>query len=170
MKSNSLNATRARELLEYDAATGVFTWKQTCRTSWAGKVAGTKHCKGYQQICLDGVVYLAHRLAWLYVHGEFPAGPLDHKDRNRTNNRIDNLRPVNGSQNQQNRVAQRNSTSGLKGVCWDKSRQKWSAHIRVDDKQKTIGRYDTREAAYAAYVRVASQVHTHNPVANGGPL
>lgn len=164
----ALSAERLRSVLSYDPETGVFTWKPGAAR--ANEIAGTTHCKGYRQISVDGGIYLAHRLAWLYVHGVFPAGFLDHCDRDRMNNRINNLREVTGSQNQQNRLAPRNSTSGLKGVCWDKSRQKWSAHIRVNDKQKTIGRFDTREEAYAAYVLAAAQLHTHNPVCNGGPI
>ena len=170
MRVGVISAERLRELLDYDEETGVFTWRTNRGNVRAGSVAGTAHCRGYRQICLDGSIYLEHRMAWLHVYGEHPQGALDHRDRCRTNNRIANLRMVTGSENQQNRAIPRNNTSGFKGVCWDKSRGKWLACIAVNSRLKNLGRFTTPEAAFAAYQIAASELHTHNPCAIGGGL
>lgn len=81
------------------------------------------------QICLDNRLYLAHRLGYLYVHGEFPSEKLDHIDRDKTNNRVQNLRPATHKQNSENKGIQANNTSGYKGVSWSKQRSKWVAVI-----------------------------------------
>ena len=67
---------------------GRFTWRSGRRK---GDVAGTLHSEGYTQIQIGGVCYLAHKLVWLWHHGQMPEGYLTHRDGDRTNNRIKNL-------------------------------------------------------------------------------
>ena len=83
---------------------------------------------------------------------------LDHKDRNRFNNRLDNLRLATLSQNGANSRLSRANTSGYKRVCWNKTAEKWQADIMVNRKQFKIGLYDTKEEAAEAY-RVAALHH-----------
>src|SRR4051812_36538770 len=110
---------RLHELLDYQPDTGVFRWKKRRGPRSAGAIAGSVATKGYWRITLDGQECLAHRLAWLYVHGTWPDGELDHIDQVKTNNRISNLRPVTSSQNKQNISGpQRNNASGHRGVYW----------------------------------------------------
>jgi hypothetical protein len=114
-----LTADRLRELLEYDPETGVFRWKEArAPNAKAGDEAGFIHRDGYRYIRIGQRQYAAHRLAWLYVTGEWPASHLDHRDMERTNNSLGNLRPASHSQNQANRPKQANNTSGFKGVYW----------------------------------------------------
>lgn len=151
-----LTASRLRDLLHYDPETGVFTRRtQTAPVVKIGGVAGTKLVTGYIGLSVDGKLYLAHRLAWLYVHGNWPTKNIDHKDRDRSNNRIDNLRLCNQSQNTAN--SSRKAT-GIKGVSWFKSRQKWRARITVQYKEQHIGYFDSIEDAQAAYRAKAAEL------------
>lgn len=164
-----LTLERLRQLLSYNPETGIFTWL-ACRrgTIKTGDTAGGYTDKGYLTIKVDGVKYCAHRLAWLYVYGEFTDGDLDHKDQKKDNNRIGNLRIVTRSQNQQNRPLQSNNTTGLRGVYRCNRTNKWRAHIKTGGHQKHLGSFDTAEAAYAAYCSEAAKVHTHRPGASNG--
>jgi len=107
---------------------------------------------------IDGVFYLAHRLAWLFTYGVWPVMDIDHIDRDPVNNRIANLRLATCSQNGGNaRISARN-TSGIKGVCWHKNTKKWQAQITVNRRNHALGYFDDINAACAAY-RAAAQVH-----------
>ena len=111
-----LTVERLRQLLDYNPGTGAFIW--VCPTShrvFVGSLAGTPHNKGYRKICVDGVRYFAHRLAWLYMTGEMPKEQIDHINRDTTDDRFINLRQASSSQNQRNREKQANNTSGFKG-------------------------------------------------------
>ena len=142
---------RLKELLHYDPETGVFTWRNTGRgRSNANGVAGTTNAKGYRYICVDSSTHRAHRLAYLYVHGEMPDGLLDHKDQDPGNNRIANLRPATKSQNGLNRGPQTNNISGHTGVHWDKGSQKWKAYIYIDGKHRHLGLFTNILDAVAA--------------------
>lgn len=148
-----LTADRLRELLNYDPETGVFTWRvRRSPTCLKGSVAGAiNQVSGYRQIGFDGQDYTAHRLAWLYTKREWPLGEIDHKNRVRDDNRIDNLRDATHSNNSANRLKQSNNTSGLKGVSYHKAAKRWRATIRKEH----LGLFDTREAAHAAYCHAA---------------
>jgi len=108
---------RLKELLDYDPTTGLFYWKKpTARCIKVGDAAGYQQ-KGYTIIKVDGKKFYAHRLAWRYVYGEDPLSlSIDHINRDRTDNRISNLRVCNQHQNQGNRL-----TKGVysRGNRWD---------------------------------------------------
>jgi HNH endonuclease len=91
-KQTKLTAERLRERLHYDAETGVFTRRVGSSNARAGDVAGSVHSTGYVRISIDGGKYTAHCLAWFYVHGVWPSDQIDHINRNRSDNRIANLR------------------------------------------------------------------------------
>lgn len=98
----NLTAERVREILDYDPLTGVFRWAiRTSPAAAAGDVAGSLYA-GYRRIRIAGRAYLAHRLAWLHVHGEWPAGEVDHRNGNPGDNRIGNLRVVTPQENKHN--------------------------------------------------------------------
>lgn len=88
-----LTAERLREVLEYDPAIGVFRWLiKPCGQISIGDIAGCRHGEGYVQIRVIGRIYLAHRLAWLYMTGEWPISLIDHRNLDRSDNRWSNLR------------------------------------------------------------------------------
>ena len=131
--------------LEYNKYTGIFIWKSK-RT---GKEAGC-NTKTYIYICINGKLFMAHRLAWLYVYGEFPKQDIDHINRDRYDNRIKNLRDVNAKINGQNRSIGINNTSGTIGVIWDKRRMKYQANIRYNKINKFLGYFSKLEDAINA--------------------
>jgi hypothetical protein len=118
--------------------------------SEAGRIA-----LGYRRIFVDSRDYPAHRLAWLYVHGEWPSGQLDHINRKRDDNRIANLRIATDSQNKANKLAQANNSSGIKGVY--KRYRRWTAQICVQGRRLNLGAFATSDEASAAYQAAARQ-------------
>lgn len=159
-----LTQMRLKELLLYDPETGVFTWlSKPNRSIRMGDVAGCM-ASGYRQIKIDGRLYRAHRLAWLYVHGKWPADQIDHINGVRDDNRIVNLREATQSQNQQNRTANANNTSGFPGVCWSKQKRKWRSQIKLASRNKYLGIFDTPVAAHAAYLAAKAELHTFQPI------
>lgn len=160
-----LTAERLRELVHYDPVTGIFTSRINCGKVRVGDASGKINRDGYRQIQVDGRLYSAHRLAWLYVHGRWPTPMVDHESRDKDDNRIANLREVTKSQNQQNIGPQSNNKSGYKGVREEKRTGRWRAQIRIDGVQHHLGTFATPELASAAYAAAAARLHTHNPAA-----
>jgi len=129
----------------YNTITGIFIWKISKRG-----IAGTKSKDGYITITINYKPYLAHILAWFYVHGYWPENMIDHKDQIKHHNWIKNLREATNSSNQQNRGNPKNNTSGIKGVCWVKERKKWMSYIYVKTRLKNIGYYKSFDNAVCA--------------------
>lgn len=155
---NSLTAAQLRELLHYDPSTGIFTWRVApANNTPAGSVAGAD-CDGYRLIRVAGGRYRAHRLAWLYMTGEWPSCQVDHRDTDRSNNRWGNLRLATTSQNKANMGKRADNTSGFKGVRWYPPTKRWVAAIGFQGTRKTIGYFATPEAAHAAYCAEASRL------------
>lgn len=160
-----LTQERLRRLLFYDPETGVFTWRIGRGRQSAGGIAGCPFSKReggprYLAIGVDGRLYQnAGRLAWLYMIGDFPKGQVDHKNRNSLDNRWSNLRLATHGQNQANRGPQKNNTSGLKGVIYIASRKRWRAQIAFGGRTKCIGYAQSKEDAYALYLRAAAIHH-----------
>lgn len=147
-----LTQDRLKEVLDYNPGTGVFTWKTAPRYGInAGDRAGSLDGAGYVQIKVDRKLHRAHRLAWLYVYGKFPSA-MDHKNRVKSDNRIENLREASDFQNLANQPAKRN---GLKGAYWHKLAQKWWSQITVDYKYIYLGLFETEPEAHLAYCAAA---------------
>ena len=150
-----LTAEHLREVLSYDPSTGVFTWRKARPKVRAGMVAGGD-CRGYTVIRIDLVLYQAHRLAWLYVHGRWPKELIDHINGNPSDNRLCNLPEATQSQNMGNARLRKKSKSGFKGVR--SSCSKWIAYLG-GHKYKHLGTFDTPEEAHAAYLAAAQERH-----------
>lgn len=146
---------RLKELLGYHSETGEFTWQVSSGRAKPGLKAGTLSGKGYLQVSLDGRRYYLHRLAWLYVYGENPPETVDHINRNKTDNRISNLRLASVAQNNRNILSRKDSSSGARGVRKDGN--KWRAFIQSNGKNKNLGCFPTLELAKAAYQRAARE-------------
>jgi hypothetical protein len=159
-----MNVKLLKTLLLYDPLTGLFTWrKSNSKKPVVGTTAGTLHPHGYIRININKRMYYAHRLAWLYIYGEWPPREIDHKDRDPANNRIVNLRLATHAQNACNAPKRRTNSSGFKGVYAHQGR--WTAHIQIGGKSLYLGVFDTAKEAYAAYLGAAKLHHKefHHP-------
>lgn len=146
-----LTAEYLRSVLRYDPDTGIFTWKvRTSPRVKVGDTTGSLDGNGYLQIRLQSRKHLAHRLAWLYVHGVWPKDQIDHINRIRTDNRIANLREVTNKQNLQNAGKRSNNTSGHSGVRWYRQSSKWVVVITHNYKRTHLGYFENLEDAVAA--------------------
>ncbi len=159
MAKADISAQRLRELLAYDPQTGVFTRLVNRAKFRAGEVAGS-YCKGRLSVRVAGVTYYAHRLAWLYVNGEWPDGYIDHINGDPADNRIANLRVVTMAVNNQNRRSPRkdNRSSGLMGV-YRRNSGNWCSAIRLDGKQYHLGTFASADLAHAAYLVAKRRLH-----------
>lgn len=160
-----LNAEEVRRLLDLNFETGELRWTAAASQGrLAGRIAGSVGSCGYRQIKIGQRMYLAHRLIWLIVNGEWPAGQIDHIDGDRTNNAVCNLRDVTGAQNKQNiAVSGRKSASGLAGAVYipggSRRRDKWESRIKVNGVSHHLGLHSTPEAAHAAYLSAKARFH-----------
>jgi len=144
------------EWLHYDPLTGLFRWRNgPFKRSKKGKVAGSLS-RGYIKIDLWNRRYRAHRLVWLYVHGEFPPDQLDHIDGNRTNNRISNLRLASIQINMRNQKVCTRNKSGVIGVYFAPSQASWCASITTDSKR--ISRVDFDDFFEAVAWRKSAEI------------
>ena len=163
MAKPSLTAARLRELLHYEPETGVFTWTQNRYRVFKGDVAGNHGVQGYTIIGIERRTYRAHRLAWLYVHGDWPAADIDHLNGVRHDNRLSNLRDVDRRTNLQNlNRAKRQNKSGFLGVCCDKNQKqgkRWIAQIKAEGSPRVLGYFETPEEAQQAYLNAKRQHH-----------
>lgn len=148
-----LTAKRVRQLLAYDKASGVLTWRVARGSRKAGARAGGKACGGYRGVHIDGVAYLEHRVIWLHVTGAWPKHTIDHRDLDRSNNRFANLRSATAQQNNQNTPARKTNRSKLKWVRSHRS-GKFQTTLQI-----TLGTYDTAEQAHAVGARFARFAH-----------
>jgi hypothetical protein len=165
MSKPTLTAERLRELLHYDPGTGAFTRKVDVKLRGERVAASKGDAAGYLTdgylLCrLDGRIYKCHRLAWLYVHGEWPKQQIDHINGVRNDNRIANLRDVSHQLNMQNIKTSRGA-SGVLGVNKN-GRSGWQAKITVENKPLSLGTYRTPEAAHAAYLEAKRRLHPGN--------
>ena len=152
---------RLRAVLKYDPATGVFTWRIRPGSGGHNRVvkgepAGSVWADGYRRIRIDYASYPAARLAFLYMVGRWPQAEMDHRNRNRSDDRWANLREATRQQNQGNKFNSNNAL-GLKGVCFEKDRCKFKAYIEMNGKTVNLGRFETAEEAQAAYAAAAEK-------------
>lgn len=155
--------------LNYCPLTGVFTWKvKPSRQIRLGAIAGTLDSDGYRKIKVCGKVVHSHRLAWFYVFGYMPEKEIDHINRVKDDNRINNLREATRSENAKNKEKSSANKSGYKGVSFQVKAQKWFAHIRISGKNKHLGCFDSPLRASLAY-RLASHFYhgEFSPVIEG---
>mgnify|MGYP002651704796 CR=1 FL=1 len=179
-----LNAEQLQELLAYDPATGFLYWKVReprhfndsprrprevmCRmwnTAWAGKRAlSTVGQLGYPYGTIFGKTYYAHRVIWCIVHGHWP-DEIDHRNGDRTDNRLENLFDVPHRQNMKNSAKRSHNTSGVNGVWWDKRRKKWISEIMIDGRKVHLGQFD--DISEAAKVRIPYETENSFSTSHG---
>lgn len=161
-----LTQARLKELLHYDTETGLFTWLvATNNRRHVGENAGHLNCFGYVQIKVDRVLYRAHRLAWVWMTGNWPQlEQIDHRNGIRDDNRWSNLREVSRTYNNQNRRGANadNQSAGLLGVTKRNKTGGFQARIWHEGKEKRLGTFPTPEAAHAAYLAAKRELHPGN--------
>lgn len=141
-----------KTVLDYDPETGCFIrLVTTAKNVKIGDIAGCLSPIGYRMIGIDGRLYYAHRLTFLYMTGRFPKDHIDHINQKKNDNRWVNLRECTPSQNQANVGLPRNNTSGFKGVCWHKGSNKWMARIIIKRKSLHLGIFKSKGDAARAY-------------------
>ena len=144
-----IDQAELKRILKYDPETGLWTRLISAGGQKAGSTTLGWLCEnGHFYIRAFRKLYQSSRLAWFYTYGEWPSCEVDHIDLDTGNNRLNNLRVATRSQNGANRRAQRNNTSGLKGVWRHKQMHKWCAEVG----HKKLGLYDCPAAAHLAYV------------------
>lgn len=148
-----ITQVRLKEKIEYNPITGIFLRKQRPISTFKTNYEFTKHMEsinrkkcgwiqnGYLYIYIDNKSYLGHRLAWLYIHGEFPQNEIDHLNHNRSDNKISNLREATHQENCKNRSLAINNKSRVIGVHFSEEGEKWIAYITNDYKNIKLGHF-----------------------------
>ena len=152
---------KLKDALNYNPDTGEFIWKiSKSGNRGIGSIIGTVDFKGYLRVKFENNSYYGHRLAWLYTHGKWPDGVIDHIDGNPLNNRISNLRDVSHSVNSQNQVKRRSDNkSGFLGVSFDMNAGKFRAVIQAGGRSKHLGLFLNPEEAHDAYLAAKRELH-----------
>lgn len=160
-----LTQERLKELLHYCPALGLFWWKERdgndrhtkrWNTRYANQIAGSLSADGYPVVTLEKAPRPLHRLAWLWMTGEWPSGEVDHANTWKLDNAWDNLREATRSQNSANRPSR--SRSGFKGV-YRKPSGRYQAMITNHKIKERLGTYDTPEEAHSAFMARAVEIH-----------
>lgn len=170
-----------RKLLRYEPETGKLFWRErqvemftdgkysaerSC-AAWNSALVGKEalaapHKEGYKQGRIFGRIYLAHRVIWAMVYGEWPLKCIDHISGVRDDNRIENLRAVSQAENSKNQKRRSNNISGVTGVIWHRPTQKWQAYIKINGNQKHLGLFTALNEA-AAVRKAAEAEHGYHP-------
>lgn len=168
-----ITAEELRRILSYDHETGLWTWLPrslrpgleridrgwNTRFSWK-PVAIRLDRRGYQIIAFAPYNNIfAHRLAWFYITGKWPAEELDHINGNPLDNRMINLREATRKQNMINQKTRSNNTSGVKGVSWSKKSGAWYAYINKDKIMYSLGMFDNIDDAIRTRKEAEREFH-----------
>lgn len=156
-----VTADRLKELLTYHPESGEFTYRVARGRFKVGDIAGTENSEGRICIVVDGRMYRAHRLAWLYMTGKWPEFEIDHRDMVPTNNAWGNLRDVTPTVNKQNirKAPNGKKYSPLLGAHWSAYIGRWTSSIRVNGKLKHLGVFNTDGEAANAYLTAKRKLH-----------
>lgn len=159
--SKKITQSLLKNLFEYDSLRGVLIWKaktSPCIPITIGSIAGCMGTDGYVVIGIYKKNYKAHRLIWMYHYGTIPK-ILDHINRIKTDNRIENLRPSSYTFNAVNKVKYKNTTSKYKGVHWLSKSKTWRAVINLPNRKTVfLGHFKNEEEAALAYNKKAKEL------------
>lgn len=144
--------------IHYNPDTGVFT-RIIKSGGNVGEINTKENDSGYFRVNISGKSYRTHRLAWLYMTGEWPKEHIDHINGMRNDNKFSNLRCASNAENMHNIGKYVTNTSGFKGVSWHKAAKKWCAQIKIDGKRIYLGLFESADLASKAYRDFAKNVH-----------
>ncbi len=167
---NDMTADYVRSILDYNHETGEFIWIRRfeickCVVIWnrkhADKIAGSIKRNGYREISIDHHSYLSHRLAWLYMTGEWPPHEIDHINVKKLDNRFINLREATRKQNTYNRIIRKGNNTGFRGVRFrsDVKKKQFATCIGINGKTINLGYYKTAEEAHEVYKKAVKKYH-----------
>lgn len=148
-----------KEEIIYHPETGLFFWRVFKSGRKMDRAVGAVTGAGYLVTTFHYKQYSLHRLAFLYMLGSFPDGMVDHIDCNKLNNRWDNIRLATIFENAQNKPLGHTNNSGFKGVCWDRTNNRWKASINFNGKAKHLGMFKEKEDAANCVRSFREQVH-----------
>jgi hypothetical protein len=161
---NKLTQKMLKEILRYDPDSGLFYWKVSLNKKIKrDEVAGCLHSSGYIYIAIYKKLYLAHRLAYIYMTGKWPIKQIDHINGNRSDNRFINLRDSSNSENHQNRK----NTAILMGAHWVAKEKKYVSSITVNYHKIHLGTFSTAKDAHMAYCKAKKKYHLFNQTTRG---
>lgn len=174
MADRQLTQEYVRSLFDYDPETGVLTWKERPREhfstdrAWnstnarcAWKPTGQRPTSdGYLEVCIDGRLYKAHRIIWLWCNGYLP-DETDHDNGVRSDNRLSNLRATSHAGNMKNKGKRKDNRSGVTGVGWHAKDRRWVAHITVGGRQRRLGGFVDKDEAISARLRAEKELGFH---------
>lgn len=141
----TLSQKALKEALHYCPDTGVFTHLTDTFNRKAGEQAGVISTHGYRQVYVYGKPFYAHRLAFLYMLGAFPAELVDHINGVRSDNSWNNLRAATFSQNNVHKPLRKDNKTGYTGVL--KENKKFRAGVTINKKYVNLGLFETAEEA-----------------------
>jgi hypothetical protein len=158
-KEQDLTADQLRELVHYDPDTGEMRWlKPRSNRIKVGDLCGWTMSHGYRGVFIAGEYRLVHRLAWLYMTGEWPEYEVDHVNRDKSDNRWVNLRLASHTENSKNGPRRSHNRSGLKGITEHRD-GRWKAQIMLNRRQIYLGLFATKEDAHKAYCEASAKYH-----------
>lgn len=160
------NLTQAdvRHLFDYDAENGILIRKTFRNGCPYNKPVGHKPSQdGYGAVRIGRTIYRTHRIIWLWYYGTWPQYEINHIDRNRINNKIENLEDVDCGRNSHNKGIYKNNKMGLPGVSIHKPNGKFKAQIQNNYKKESLGYFDTAEEAFLAYQLAKIKYHPESP-------
>ena len=151
IKEAKLDQDELKRQLHYDSLTGIFTRLESFSPRInVGDIAGCETSRGYIHISINGILYQAHRLAFLWMTGSWPIDQVDHNDRIKSNNQWNNLNEATHQENSINKPKQSNNTTGVTGVFYDKRDKRWLAHININRKYTVLGYFAEKSDAINA--------------------
>lgn len=158
-KEKTLNVSLVKELFDYDENTGNLIYKKARKRIKVGDIVGSEHNNGYLQCRIGDHIYYLHRLVWLFKKGVWPSGEIDHINRNKKDNRIENLRIASRSENNKNVDCRKTSITKVKGVRFDKRSNRYVAYITEKGKYKHVASCSTLEEAIIYRTDYAKKLH-----------
>jgi hypothetical protein len=158
-KQSLLNQELLKELVNYDPNTGVFAWKKIRPGVSSSKKFGSLKPSGYIVVLINKKLYRLHRLAWLYMTGEWPENEIDHINGNKADNRFCNIRKATKAENNWNKKVRKDSTTGVKNVLYYPKYQSYYVRITANKIAHSFGPFKTKDQAALVAKEKRAEIH-----------